>query len=128
MNTRHRQAGMSIPGMLLIAIMVGFFIMCLIKLAPPYIEYRSVKDIVSKVSVEYVPGKTTIGQMRRRIANLFNTNQITALNSTDVEIYRKGGKTFIDGSYEYRTPIIGRIDAVMRFDDILFVAGQSDPQ
>ena len=128
MITRHRQAGMSIPGMLIIAIMVGFFMMCTIKLAPPYIEYMSVKDIVTKVSEEYVPGKTTTGQMRRRIANLFNTNQITALSSTDVEIYRKGGKTFIDGSYEYRTPIIGRIDAIMRFDDLLYVAGQITPQ
>ena len=43
MNTRQRQSGMSIPGILVIMIMVGFFVMCAIRMAPPYFEYLSVK-------------------------------------------------------------------------------------
>jgi len=41
-----------------------------------------------------------------------------------VEVYREKGKTFIDASYEARIPIAGRIDAVLNFNDLLFVAGQ----
>jgi hypothetical protein len=128
MITRRRQAGMSIPGMLVIAIMVGFFVMCGLRMAQPYFEYLSVKEIISKIAREYDPKTETVGDIRRSIANLFNTNQIYELQPKDVEVYRKDGKTYIDASYEVRVPVAGRIDAVMKFDDLLYVAGESNLQ
>jgi hypothetical protein len=124
MRLRQQQAGMSIWGMLLIAIMVGFYVLCAVKLIPVYTEYLSVKEILTKVANEHQPGTTTTGQMRRRLDNLFNTNQIYGLKPSEVEIYRKGGKTFIDGNYEGRVTIAGQLDVVLRFDDLLLVAGQ----
>lgn len=128
MRLRQRQAGMSIWGMLVIAIMVGFYVLCAVKLIPVYTEYLSVKEILTKVAREHQPGTTTTGQMRRRLDNLFNTNQIYGLKPSEVEIYRKGGKTFIDGNYEGRVTIAGQLDIVLRFDDLLFVAGQPNIQ
>jgi hypothetical protein len=127
MKSRKRQAGMSIPGMLAVAIMVGFFVMCIIRMAPPYTEYLSVKDIIEQIVMEYEPETQSIGQIRRRIGNLFNTNQIYELNPKDVEVYRKDGKTYIDARYEVRIPVMGRIDAVLRFDDLIYVAGNPTP-
>lgn len=124
MQLRQRQSGMSIPGMLIIAIMAGFYVICGIKMVPHYFEYMAVKDIITKVSDEYQPGTTTIGQVRRSIDRLFNTNQIYGLKANAIPIYRKGGKTFIDANYEARIPIAGRLDMVLNFDDLLFVAGQ----
>jgi len=123
MKLRQRQSGMSIPGMLLIAIMVGFFVMCAIRMAPPYFEYLSVKEIVQKVALDYDPATESTGQIRRKLANLFNTNQIYELDPKDVEVYRKDGKTYIDANYEVRIPVMGRIDAVLKFDDLLYIAG-----
>ena len=124
MRLRQRQAGMSLWGMLVIAIMAGFYVLCAVKLIPIYTEYLSVKEIVTKVAREHQPGTTTTGQMRRRLDNLFNTNQIYGLKPSEVEIYRKGGKTFIDANYEGRVTIAGQLDVVLRFDDLLLVAGQ----
>jgi hypothetical protein len=123
MKLRQRQSGMSIPGMLLIAMMVGFFVMCAIRMAPPYFEYLSVKEIVQKVALDYDPATESTGQIRRKLANLFNTNQIYELDPKDVEVYRKDGKTYIDANYEVRIPVMGRIDAVLKFDDLLYIAG-----
>ncbi len=123
MKLRQRQSGMSIPGMLLIAIMVGFFVMCAIRMAPPYFEYLSVKEIVQKVALDYDPATESTGQIRRKLTNLFNTNQIYELDPRDVEVYRKDGKTYIDANYEVRIPVMGRIDAVLKFDDLLYIAG-----
>ena len=128
MRLRQRQAGMSIWGMLVVAIMVGFYVLCAVKLIPIYTEYLSVKEIVTKVAREHQPGTTTTGQMRRRLDNLFNTNQIYGLKPSEVEIYRKGGKTFIDANYEGRVTIAGQLDVVLRFDDLLLVAGQPNVQ
>jgi len=127
MKTRQRQAGMSIPGMLVIAIMVGFFVMCIIRMTPPYLEYLSVKNIIEQIVVEKDPGTETIGGIRRRIGNMFNTNQIYELQPKEVEVFRKDGKTYIDASYEVRLPVMGRIDAVLSFDDLMYVYGNPVP-
>ena len=118
MNTRQRPTGMSIPGMLAIAIMVGFFVMCIIRMAPPYTEYLSVKSIIEQVTMEFDPQSQSIGDIRRRIDFMFNTNQIYDLKPKDVEIFHEKGKTYIDASYEVRVPIMGVIYAVMVFDDL----------
>ncbi len=128
MNMRHSQSGMSVIGMLAIGIMVGFFIMCGVRMMPPYMEYLTVKQIVSKVASENAAEDVTIPDLRRRIANLFNTNQIYALQPRDVKVYRKDGKTYVDASYEVRTPVAGKVDAIMNFDDLKFVVGDPAPE
>ena len=127
MITRRHQSGMSIPGILCILLMLGFFAMCIIRMAPPYFEYLSVKDIISRMAVESNPEDTTNSAIRRKIANVFNSNQIYKLNPKDVEVYRVKGKTYIDANYEVRMPIMWRIDAVMKFDDLLYQVGNAEP-
>lgn len=117
MTSRQRQAGMGIPGMLIIAIMVGFYILCTIKIAPLYFDYLTIRNVVETVAEEAEPG-TTSGEIRRHIANLFNTNQIKVIKATDVRIVRKDGKTSLDAGYEARVVIVGRIEAVMNFHDL----------
>ncbi len=125
MLNRSRQSGMSILGFIVIAIMVGFFVMCGLKLGPGYFEYLSVKEIVSKVARNHDPREENISDIKRRIANLFNTNQIYALQPEEVEVFREKGMTYIDANYELRVNIMGRIDAVWRFDDLKYVAGRN---
>ncbi len=125
MNMRNRQSGMSIIGMLIIGVMVGFFAMSALKIVPAYMEYLTVKQIVSGTASEFEASTVTIPELRRKIANLFNTNQIYALSPRDVKVYRKKGKTFIDAGYEFRTSIFWRIDAVVKFDDLKYTVGEN---
>ena len=124
MKIRSRQQGMSIPGMLAIAAMVGFFIMCILRMAPHYFEYLSVREIITKIAQEYNPEEEDIADIRRRIETIFNTNQIYDLQPKDVEVYRKDGRTYIDARYEARVPIMGNVDAVMNFDDLEIETGK----
>lgn len=125
MKMRQQQAGMSILGMLAIGIMVGFFVMCGLRLAPSYFEYLTVKDVVTKVATEYDADKKTIRELRRKMENLLNTNQVYDVDPKDIEIFRKDGKTYIDANYEARIHVMGRIDAVMSFDDLKLEVGKN---
>ena len=127
MKLRHRQSGMSILGMLIIGIMVGFFVMVGLRMAPSYFEYLTIKDAVTKTATEYEADKKTLTQLRTRVTNLFITNQVYGYNPDDVKIYRKDGKTYIDANYEARIHVVGRIDAVMNFDDLKLEVGQPAP-
>jgi hypothetical protein len=126
MKLRHKQSGMSFLGMLTVAIMVGFFVMCGLKMGPSYFEYMTVKDVVTRVASEHNPDVDTIADIRRKLDNLFNTNQIYGLKPSEIDVFRKDGKTWIDANYEARIPLFGKIDAVIRFDDLELQAGAGD--
>ena len=123
MNTFSQQRGMSIPSMLVVAAMLGFFIMCAIRLGPRYLEYLSIREIVTTIAREYNPEEQNLSDIRRRVDTMFNTNQIYDLKPKDVEIFHKEGKTYIDANYEARVPIMGIVDAVMTFDDLEIQTG-----
>jgi len=118
---------MSLLGILVVLMVLGFFAMCVIRMAPPYFEYLSVNDIVQRVAVEPETAGESIGSIRRKLENRFHTNQIYELDAKEVEIYRKNGETFIDANYEVRIPIIWRIDAVLKFDDLHYKVGSGEP-
>lgn len=124
MKSRRRQSGMSMLGMLVIACMVGFFVMCGLRLAPSYFEYLTVRDLITRVATEYGAEAKTARELHRTIATNLNTNQILGISPKDIEIYRKEGKTYIDANYEARIDVVGRIDAIMSFDDLKFEVGK----
>jgi hypothetical protein len=121
----RRQRGMGLLGLLLIAIMVGFFVMSAIRIAPGYIEYLSIRDTVIRIAEEYDDDVDTMSDVRRKLASYFNTNQIKAIDAQAVVLSREDGELIIDASYEDRIPLVWRIDAVVKYDDLVFIAGES---
>jgi|TARA_R110002072_G_scaffold36193_7_gene106630 hypothetical protein len=107
--------------------MLGFFAMCLIRMFPPYFEYLTVRTIISKIAMDADSTIETNSTIRRKIANVFNSNQINQLAPSDVKVYRLKGKTYIDANYEVRLPIVWRVDAVLKFDDLLYRVGDPEP-
>ena len=127
MIDRRRQSGMSIVGIFCILLMVGFFALCAIRISPPYFEYLSVKDIIERIVMDPDTKTASAASIRRKLANIFNTNQIYELSYKDVEIIRRKGKSYIDANYEVRLPIAWRVDAVVKFDDLLYEIGNPKP-
>ena len=123
MITHRRQSGMSILGILCILAMLAFFALSFIRMSPPYFEYLSVKDIISDIVMDPETPSRSPSEIRRKIAYVFNTNQIYELDWKEVKVFDSKGKTYIDANYEVRLPIIWRIDAVLKFDDLLYQIG-----
>ncbi len=124
MRTLKNQRGMGLLGMLAIAVMVGFFVMSGIKIMPGYMEYLSIYDTVARVAEEYDDDEDTISDIRRKLADYFNTNQIRRIHYRDVDITRRDAEVFINANFEDRIPLVWRIDAVVRYDDLEFMAGE----
>ncbi|MDP5053745.1 MAG: DUF4845 domain-containing protein [Congregibacter sp.] len=124
MKTLNRQQGLGLLSMLVIAMMAGFFVMSAIRIIPGYVEYKTVRELIVEAAEEFDPEQGTISDIRRMLAGSFNMNQIKALQLKDVEIIRENGKVVIDASYEDRIPLFWRIDAVVKYDDLTFIAGE----
>jgi hypothetical protein len=129
MTPRHNQSGLSILSILGILLMLGFFAMCIIRMTPPYMEYLSVKRIISEIAMDRdFSSNPSPAEIRKKIASLFNMNQIYLLKPSEVKVFAKGGKTYIDADYEVRQPVMWRIDSVLKFDDLFYEVGVPQPQ
>jgi hypothetical protein len=125
MRTRRRQQGLGLLGMLTIAVMVGFFVMSGIRIAPGYVEYLTIRDIVIGLAEEYdenaIPSPT-FGALWPASSTPTRSSPRLPRNRGKS---RKEGKIIIDASYEERIPLVWRIDAVVKYDDLVFIAGES---
>ncbi|EED32721.1 conserved hypothetical protein [gamma proteobacterium NOR5-3] len=115
---------MGMLSMLIIAVMVGFFVMSGIRIAPGLIEYQTIRELVIEAAEGYDDDEDTIADIRRQLSGSFNMNQIKTIGPRDVQINRENGKVMIDANYEDRIPLFWRIDAVVKYDDLVFVAGE----
>jgi hypothetical protein len=127
MKMLRRESGMSIIGTIAILIMLGFFAMCILRMLAPYTEYLSVKDIIQRIATDPETVGKSARDIKRKIDFVFNTNQIYELDHKDVNVFRRKGKQYIDANYEVRLPIMWRIDAVLKFDDLLYQVGDPNP-
>lgn len=123
MRTPQGQRGMGMLGLLIIAIMVGVFVLAAIRIIPGYIEYLTVRDVVQRVAAEFDREADTSADIRRSLSAYLNTNQVKRIDYRDVELRREEGKLIIDASYEERLPMFWRIDLIVRYDDLAFEAG-----
>ena len=86
------------------------------------VEASTTFTVMDPETITVSPGTT-----RRKLANVFNTNQIYELDYRDVKIYNKAGKRYIDARYEVRLPVLWRLDMVLKFDDLHYQVGDQRP-
>ncbi len=113
-----RQRGFSFWGIALNVLIFGAFLVAVLRMAPLYVEYLTVKDVIARAGAEYDPSKQGLGDIRTHIRKLLNTSQIYVITADDVEIIREKGKVVIDANYEVRFPLVWIIDGVMKFEDL----------
>lgn len=115
-----RQGGISIIGVLALLALLSFFLTVAIRLAPAWIEGRSVKSAITSVAEASTP-ESSLRDVSRRVYSTFTTNRIEAIKPKDVKVYRNEGKIIIDANYEVRTPLFQNVDAVLMFTDNVVV-------
>jgi hypothetical protein len=82
---------------------------------------RIINDVVTEDRDE----DPTPAGIRRDLSSRFITNRVEAISLRDIKIGNDKKGVVIDARYEKRTPIMFNIDAVVRFDEALFVVPRS---
>ena len=90
-----------------------------LRVVPSYMEYRTIKGLITRAAEEYDPRSETITALRVRLAKLLNANQIYDTSIGDIEVYRERGAIVIDANYEKRFPLFWTLNGVMKFEDLI---------
>ena len=99
--------------------MLGALLVMALRVVPSYMEYSTIKDLITRAAEEYDPLSETVTDLRVRLAKLLNNNQIYDTNIDDIEVYRERGAIVIDANYEKRFPLFWILDGVMKFEDLI---------
>lgn len=123
MRSLKRQAGASFLQIIFIVAGIGFVATCTVKMAPIYLEAWTIKDIIEKgFENGDINGNMAPKEVRAAIGRYMTANRIESLSSRDLIIKRnrKEAKLTIDARYESRIELVGNVDVVLKFDDLLF--------
>ncbi|MEZ5440959.1 MAG: DUF4845 domain-containing protein [Lysobacterales bacterium] len=101
---------------IIILAVLGFFAYIGIRLFPMYTEYYGVLQAMK--TVQAAPG---VGQMQPdRILSLLDNNfavgYVSSVKRQNITLTRAGGGYLLRVAYEVRSPLVGNLDVVAKFD------------
>jgi hypothetical protein len=120
-TTKVKQAGVGMISTVLILATVIIFAIVGVKLIPIYVDYWKVTRILDNIATEDRDSEPTPAGVSRDISRRFLTNRVEAISLRDIKISSDEEGVVIDARYEKRTSLIFNVDAVVHFDDALFV-------
>ena len=104
-------------------LLLGAGLLMILRLRPGYIEYMTVKDLISRAAAEHDARTDIIPDLGTRPAKSLTTHQINDTTIQDIRIYRERGVIVIDANYENRFSLVWILDGVMKFDDLIVETG-----
>jgi Domain of unknown function (DUF4845) len=117
------QKGFSLLGWLLILALVAFTASTAFKLIPHYLDYMSMKKIISSVETDKALEITTVSDFYSHVSKGMQVNSIR-----DLDLEKALSVTVVNNQflahlkYEKREPLIQNIDLVVKFDHEFSVA------
>ncbi|WP_101103416.1 DUF4845 domain-containing protein [Macromonas bipunctata] len=112
---RHRQRGVSVPGMLAVGAVVALLVVLLARLVPTLIEYQAVQKAVNRAATG-----TTVAEIRALFNKAASIDDISALSGNDLQISKDNNQVVVAFEYEREIHLFGPAYLVMRY------AGRSD--
>ena len=112
-----RQYGMSMYLLVFLLLAAGFIAMAVLKVAPTYMEYGSVRGVLSSLQDSPAEDIATPLQIREAIMRRLQISSVYSVERNDISIERLGPNSYKVGiAYEVRKPFLGNVDIVVYFD------------
>jgi hypothetical protein len=110
-RTRRRQRGLSIIGLIFIGLIVVGLLALGFKIVPAVIEYIAIERAVQQIKNE----GTTVGDIRAAFDRHATIDDITSINSKDLDITKEGDQVVISYAYQKKIPVIDNVSLLIDF-------------
>jgi hypothetical protein len=110
-RTRRRQRGLSIIGLIFIGLIVVGLLALGFRTVPAVIEYIAIERAVQKIKNE----ATTVPEIRAAFDRHATIDDITSINSKDLDITKEGDQIVISYAYQKKIPVIDNVSLVIDF-------------
>jgi hypothetical protein len=115
MATRHRQAGITALGFLILAVLVGVVGLAVLKVTPMYLKSMRMNQVLSDIEQELNGQGATPMSIRSELDKRFSIEDIRMAASEPKITQSKNGYT-LHVQYEERAPYVAGIYLVLVYD------------
>jgi hypothetical protein len=113
LHTRRRQSGVTLLGLLMWAIVLGFGALIVMKVVPTVIEYSSINRAVNKIAAE---GLTTVPEIRAAFERQKEIDYgITSISSKDLDITKENDKVVIRFAYNKEVELFSPVFLLIKY-------------
>jgi hypothetical protein len=113
---RRRQRGMTFLGLLCIMVLVGIIGYAGMRLAPLYLNYMKVARTLDAAATEYKADSGDISGVNKSIDRHWEIEDITGVDSKDVEVKKEDGGLILHVAYDDTAPYIANVSFSVHFD------------
>ena len=110
-NLPSAQRGMSVIGLLLVAIFVAFFGLLAFRAIPTVSEYTSIMKICKNASQQ----ETTVAGVKKFFNLAASADYITSITEEDLEIIKEGSRITINFAYDKEIPIVHPVYLMIKY-------------
>ena len=110
-RTRRGQRGLSIIGLIFIGLIVVGLLAIGFKAVPAVVEYIAIERALQKIRNE----GTTVQQIQAAFDRHATIDDITSINSKDLDITKEGDQVVISYAYQKKIPIVENVSLVIDF-------------
>jgi hypothetical protein len=111
---RSRQYGISLIGMIFVALLLSGALLIGFKTVGPYKEYFALQRIVGLLADEGNDGASE-SEMRRSYERRAQIDSIEAIKSGDLGFRKQGGKVVVEVEYTRKAPLFGNVSLSFDF-------------
>ena len=111
---KRQQLGLSLAGLLGAAFAIAILALLVMKVAPEYYEHRQIVGAIKKVAAN-ARQDASVKEVRDAFDRQANVDYISALDSSDLEVTKEGGRIVIAFSYEKRIPLVANVSLLLDF-------------
>lgn len=108
-----RQSGVSLSGLLIVAVILIAVALLGLKLAPAYMEFRTIRSTVVAVAQEQRAASVT--DIRRAFDRRANIDGIETITGADLEVTKEGGEVQLAFAYRKEVPMFANIGVYIEF-------------
>lgn len=110
MSTPLQSRGMSLIGMLVIAMMIGALGLVAIQIVPTYSEFQAVEKAADKASAG-----TTVLEIRNLFDKAASIDDIRSISGKDLVVTKEGDKVVVSFSYQREIHLAGPAYLTMKY-------------
>lgn len=118
---KHRQAGMTTLGVIILVSFVGLFAFAGLRLTPVYLNYMKVASVITGVHKEFDGADATRTAIRNSISRRFDIDSVGIITARDVKVTQVDGGHEVAATYSHKAPFIANVSFVVDFDKRVLV-------
>lgn len=111
----QKQRGMTFIGILILVIIGVAFTLLVVKLSPSYIEFFSVKKIMSAMANDPAFPGMSANEIRGSFDRRATIDYVTTVTGKDLDISKEDGQNVASIEYSQKIPLVWNISACMDF-------------